>query len=385
MNPNGTLGKRLTSLDALRGMNLFFLVAFGPVVMSFCQAVPAGHFDALLTPLTHLLTHEDWEGLTPWDLIMPLFMFMSSASIPFSMAAFRREHNYKGFARRLAKRVVLLWLIGMVVQGGALNLDPDHIYLYTNTLQSIAAGYTIAALFFMFGRVRSQIAGFVLLLLLYWGAMEFIGFDGFGHGLYDKTNNLAEYIDRAVLGRFRDGASVLPDGTIDFPASYTYTWVLSTLTFGATSISGLLCGTLCKSAKYTDLKKVGILLASGAACAALGWLWHLELPVIKHIWTSSMVLVATGYSLLLMGLFYWWYDYRGQTCGREFFRTYGLNSIVAYFLEEVINFKCIPHSLFHGLEQYIGDFYPCLLALGQAVIIYVILVAMRRLNIFVKV
>lgn len=66
---------RLTSLDALRGFNLFFLVACGPVVLNFCNGVPNGIMDWFFTPLSQLLRHEEWEGLTPWDTIMPLFMF----------------------------------------------------------------------------------------------------------------------------------------------------------------------------------------------------------------------------------------------------------------------------------------------------------------------
>ena len=35
-------------------------------------------------------------------------------------------------------------------------------------------------------------------------------------------------------------------------------------------------------------------------------------PVIKHIWTGSMVFVSSGYCFLLMGLFYLWIDCMGH-------------------------------------------------------------------------
>lgn len=50
----------------------------------------------------------------------------------------------------------------------------------------------------------------------------------------------------------------------------------------------------------------------------------------------------------------------------------------------MLNFKSIPQSLFYGLEQYVDGFYPCILALGQAVVIYLILLAMKRLGIFIR-
>lgn len=379
-----TQSPRLSSLDALRGLTLFFLVGLGPVVTTFCEGVPDAASNGFITTLARLFSHEEWEGLMPWDMLMPLFMFMSCASIPFSMARFRREHDYGAYARRVTRRVILLWLIGMLVQGSVRDLNPDHIYLYTNTLQSIAVAYTVASLLFMFGRVRTQIITFVLLLLAYWGAMEFISVAGFGGGQYGPDNNLAEWIDRTVLGRFRDGATPLPDGSVQFLPGYTYTWLISSLTFAATGLAGLFCGSICKAAALSPRNKARRLLYVGLALFAAGMLWSLEMPIIKHIWTSSMCLVAAGVSFLLMALLFWFYDVRSHTFGLDFLRTYGLNSIMAYIFEEMLNFKSIPHSLFYGLEQYIGGFYPCVLALGQAVVIYLILLAMKRLGIFIR-
>ncbi|MBQ0049614.1 MAG: DUF5009 domain-containing protein [Bacteroidales bacterium] len=376
--------KRLTSLDALRGFNLFFLVALGPILLTFCNGVPNGCLDWVFDPLSHLLRHEEWEGLTLWDLIMPLFMFMSAASIPFSMARYKRERQYGDFFKRLLRRVALLWLLGAIIQGNLRSLDPEHIYIFTNTLQSIAVGYAIAAVLYMFTGWRTQLACCIGLLLSYWGAMELITIDGFGGGLYGKADNLAELIDRVVLGRFRDGATVLEDGTVAFAPGYTNTWILSSLTFGATSVFGLLSGTICRS-QSNQRRKLLLLLAAGIVLTIIGWIWNIEMPVIKRIWTSSMVVVAAGYSFLLMGAFFWFYDCRHYTFGLDFLRTYGLNSLAAYTMEEMINFRSIPQSLFYGLQQYIGDFYPCLITIGQAIVIYLILVAMKRLNIFIKV
>lgn len=384
LSPETLCKPRLASLDALRGFNLFFLVALGPVLLAFCNGVPNGCLDWLFNPLSHLLTHEEWIGLTPWDLIMPLFMFMSAASIPFSMARYKREKLYGEFAKRLLRRVALLWLLGLIIQGNLRSLDPNHIYIFTNTLQSIAVGYAIASLLFMLSGWRAQIFWCVGLLLAYWCAMEFISIDGFGGGLYGKTDNLAELIDRVVLGRYRDAANVMNDGTVAFAPGYTNTWILSSLTFGATSLFGLLCGTICKS-QTDNRRKLFLLFGAGIALTVIGWVWHLEMPVIKRIWTSSMAVVAAGYSFLLMGVFFWFYDCRRNTFGIDFLRVYGLNSLAAYTMEEMINFRSIPHSLFYGLQQYVGDFYPCVLVLGQAAVIYLILVAMRRLNIFIKV
>ena len=46
------------------------------------------------------------------------------------------------------------------------------------------------------------------------------------------------------------------------------------------------------------------LAAAGLAMVALGWLWDVQFPVIKKLWTSSFVLVACGYASLLLALFH---------------------------------------------------------------------------------
>lgn len=59
--------------------------------------------------------------------------------------------------RRIVKRVALLWIFGMMCQGNLLGLDPDRIYLYSNTLQAIAMGYLISAMLFLHVRLSVQI------------------------------------------------------------------------------------------------------------------------------------------------------------------------------------------------------------------------------------
>ena len=127
------------------------------------------------------------------------------------------------------------------------------------------------------------------------------------------------------------------------------------------------------------------LLAIGAAMVAIGWIWGIWHPVIKKLWTSSMVLVSSGYCFLLMALFYYIIDYKGWKKYTEWLKVYGMNSIVAYMLAMCVNFSCIGHSLFHGLEQYMGVYYQVWITLSNAVIVYLILWWMYKKNIYLRV
>lgn len=371
--------KRLESLDALRGFDLFFLVALGPLMHSLARTANV----EWLNESMWVFSHVSWEGFSPWDLIMPLFLFMSGISMPFSLSRYKSISDKRPLLRRLAKRILLLWIFGMMCQGNLLALDPNTIYLYSNTLQAIATGYLITALLFLFTSRRTQIITAVVLLLVYWTAMQFITVDGYGGGNYTPQGNLAEWIDNTVLGRFRDAAQVI-DGKVVVADWYHYTWILSSLNFGVTVLTGLFAGYIAKD-KIEEKKKLKLYFGTGITMVIAGWLWNFQMPVIKTIWTSSMVLVSSGYCFLLMGLFYYWIDYKGHRSGITWLKVYGMNSIVAYMLANVVNFRCIGESLFYGLEQYMGSYYSFLMTLWNIGAVYVIIWFMYKRGIFLKV
>lgn len=64
--------ERLSSLDILRGADMFLLLFLGPVLRSFCKVAPEG-----TAWLSTQLQHVKWEGFVLWDIIMPLFLFLS--------------------------------------------------------------------------------------------------------------------------------------------------------------------------------------------------------------------------------------------------------------------------------------------------------------------
>ena len=371
--------KRLESLDALRGFDLFFLVALGPLMHSLARTANV----EWLNESMWVFSHVSWEGFSPWDLIMPLFRFMSGISMPFSLSRYKSISDKRPLLRRLAKRILLLWIFGMMCQGNLLALDPNTIYLYSNTLQAIATGYLITALLFLFTSRRTQIITAVVLLLVYWTAMQFITVDGYGGGNYTPQGNLAEWIDNTVLGRFRDTAQVI-DGKVVVADWYHYTWILSSLNFSVTVLTGLFAGYIAKD-KIEEKKKLKLYFGTGITMVIAGWLWNFQMPVIKTIWTSSMVLVSSGYCFLLMGLFYYWIDYKGHRSGITWLKVYGMNSIVAYMLANVVNFRCIGESLFYGLEQYMGSYYSFLITLWNIGAVYVIIWFMYKRGIFLKV
>ncbi len=70
-----------------------------------------------------------------------------------------------------------------------------------------------------------------------------------------------------------------------------------------------------------------------------GHLWALQFPIIKAIWTSSFVLVAGGYSLILLGAWHQIIDVWGVRSWSLIFVWIGANAITLYFLNNVFGFQ----------------------------------------------
>ena len=271
---------RLASLDILRGFDLFLLVFFQPVFAALVRQLNL----PFLNDILYQFDHEVWEGFRFWDLVMPLFLFMTGASMPFSLSKYvGMSGSYWPVYRRILRRVFLLFIFGMIVQGNLLGLDSSHIYLYSNTLQSIAVGYFIAAVIQLHFSFRWQIGITLLLLFIYWIPMTFLGD-------FTPAGNFAEQVDRWVLGRFRDGVFWNEDGTWSFSPYYNYTWIWSSLTFGVTVMLGAFAGKIMKETQCDCVKLEG----GKSVCPQIKAITDASIPVMAHIGLTPQSVNAFG-------------------------------------------------------------------------------------------
>lgn len=374
MNTHSIPSNRLASLDILRGFDLFMLVFFQPVFVAFARHwkdVPVFSF------LLHQFEHVKWEGFSAWDLVMPLFLFMVGAAMPFSFEKYRANPDKRAIYKKITKRFVILFILGAVVQGDLLSLDPMQIRIYTNTLQAIAVGYVISAVLLLHLSRKGQVVATLLLLTGYWALLAFLGD-------FTPDGNFAEAVDRAVLGRVRDGVTYAEDGSWSFSDNYRYTWVLTSMVFGVTTMLGAFAGQIMKNGK-DKRKNSQLLFIIGGALLVSAWLLSFQTPIIKKIWSASMTLWSGGLCFLLMALFYYIVDYKGRSNGLNWLKIYGMNSIVAYTLGMVVNFRSAAHSLLWGLEKYTGDYYSAILTFANFLILFFILQLMYKLRVFVKI
>ena len=148
---------------------------------------------------------------------------------------------------------------------------------------------------------------------------------------------------------------------------------------------GTFAGKIMKEGKENRKGVVRLLLLLGIVLIGGSLLWSLQMPIIKRLWTCSMTLFSGGLCFLLMGLFYYWIDYKGHTYGLDWLKIYGMNSITAYILGEVVNFRCIAASISYGLEQFLGNYYSVWLSFANYLIVFFILQMMYKHRIFLKI
>ena len=372
----GIKQKRLESLDILRGMDLFILVCFQPVFMRWAQVM--GKDSWVGTIYQSLFTHVEWEDFHLWDQIMPLFLFMAGTSIPYALAKYKSGEGEIGqVVRRISKRVILLWIFGAIVQGNLLDLNVNTLYLYTDTLQAIAMGYLFSAILYLLFSMRTLFVVFLLLPIIYTMGMLLTGG-------YLPGENIAEQIDRTILGRFLYGASVSETGQIVFADWYHISWIYSTLNFTATVLSGTLIGCLLKS-ELSDKRKLRIMGIAGMVSLLVAMGLSFIEPVIKRLWTSSMMFLSSGISILLMFVFYYWVDVCKNGKYLKWLKIYGMNSILAYMLYNTLDTSSLRNYWLHGFNSYLGEYYSVLYEFGHVLIVFLILYYCYKHKLFFKV
>lgn len=335
------------SLDALRGFDMFLIIGADTLAGALhrMKETPATNF------LATQLEHVDWEGFRFYDLIFPLFIFMVGVALVYSLTKTIEQVGRAQALKRVFVRSLLLYALGIFYSGGLTNPWPDIRLM--GVLNRIALAYLFAGLLFCCFKPRALAGICVSLLVGYWALMSFVPFpdvrpspevtviekeSGFTNvaqlnltttnlirGTFDKGVNLANYLDQKYLPARKYDGTWDPEG------------ILSTIPAVATCLLGVFAGFLLRDRKIPDLRKVSWLLGGGAATVALGWLWGIQFPVIKKIWTSSYVLVAGGYSAMLLGLFYLIVDVWQRRTWCQPFVWIGMNSITLYIASSLFD------------------------------------------------
>lgn len=321
--------------------------------------------------LAQQLEHVTWEGFRFYDLIFPLFLFMVGCVLPYSLDKYRDQP--RAVYLRIARRVAALVLLGLIANG-LFRFDWENLRL-AGVLQRIGICYGLAALLFLHTRITGQIVAIVVLLLGYWALLAWVPVPGGMAGDYSIEGNLAGWVDRNFLpGKIYKEYYGFGDNE----------GMLSTLPAVATVLIGAMAGHWLRAPRGAWLKALGLLLA-GMLCLVIGYAWGEWFPIIKNLWTSSFVMVAAGWSLMLLSFFYAIMDIAGWRGWAAIFTVIGVNAITIYVAQRFIDFSYTSKFFLAGAAEWLGVWGPVLLIAGTLAAKILFLAFLYRQRIYLRV
>ena len=321
--------------------------------------------------LSDQLRHVEWEGFRFYDLIFPLFLFLVGCVLPYSLEKYRQQPSAAYW--RVFRRTALLILLGLL-SNNLLQFDWPNMR-YAGVLQRIGICYGAAALIYLQNPPRGQAIWAAGLLVGYWVLLTFIPLPGGLTGDFSKEGNLPGFLDRLLLpGKIMSSYYGYGDNA----------GLLSTVPAIATALLGVLTGNWLKSSARPWTKAAGM-AAAGLVALIVGHSWGTIFPIIKNIWTSSFVLVAAGWSLLLLALFYTVIDVLGWRKWSFFFVVIGMNAITIYVAQRFIDFRKIALFFLGGVVNLSGDLGPLITVIGILIAKWLFLWFLYRHKVFLRV
>ena len=362
--------KRLMSLDALRGFDMLFIMGFSLVIREFCALFPGGADCAL----AQTVKHSAWDGLTLFDTIFPLFLFIAGVSFPFSYAKqLASNMSRRNIYMKILRRAVILIFLGMVYND-FFKLDFENLRV-CSVLGRIGIAWSLAALLFINFSTKTRVVISSVILVVYWLLICSVPApDVVGALPLSKEGNLVGYVDRMIT------PGTLIYGTFD-PEG-----LLSALPAVVTAMLGMFTGEFVRRNDITEQKKAGYMGLASIALLGVGLVWSLVFPVNKALWSSSFVLVVGSYSLAMFALFYYVIDVRGYQKWATPFVVIGLNSITIYMAQRIIPFKAISAFFLQGVADMLPQEWSALLMrIGYLAVSWLFLYFLYKKKVFLKI
>ena len=323
-----------------------------------------GDWDNVFPPFLH----AHWHGCTPTDLVFPFFVFTMGMAVPFAVktpttldkALFikiltrsLRIFNLGLFLNFFSKihlfglegiplmilRLAVTVLVGAALLGnfssktklvlaliiffgmiGLAFLGPEDFanVRIPGVLQRIGIVYFLAMLIQLTLTFKWRLVAAAVLLLGYWAAMSLIPVPGVGAANYEVGTNLAAWLDNFLLPGHLWASSKTwdPEGILStFPAVVTVLLGIWTTEFILSKPQNL-------RAKLFGLG-LGLLLTAK--------LWDVYFPINKALWTSSYVLYAGGWAILVFTLIEVVFGVKEKNKVASFLVMWGVNPMIVFF------------------------------------------------------
>lgn len=345
---SNTTSGRLISLDALRGFVMFWIMSGEHIIHALAKAAPFPFF----IWMSSQLHHAEWNGITFYDMIFPVFLFVAGVSMPYSfekkmqLAGVKTPKELPSNEKQkiylsMLKRTCILLVLGFVVNG-LLRFDGFDQTRFASVLGRIGIAWFLAGIIYLNFDLKKQIIWFAGILIGYYVTMKWVPVPNFGSGILTKEGSLEGYIDRLFLPGRLHSTVYDPEG------------IFSTIPAVATALLGVFLGTFLKAKSFYSIKvKLLLMTLSAVILILIGLVWDFSFPINKHLWTSSFVCFVGGFSILFFIFFYIMIDLLGFQKWAFPLILIGSNSILIYIAAEgLVDFKHTADYVFGGLIEY---------------------------------
>lgn len=335
--------ERYYSLDVFRGATVALMIMVNN----------PGSWGHLFAPLDH----ASWHGCTPTDLVFPFFLFAVGNAMAFVMPRLEAA-GPATFWKKVIKRSLLIFLIGIFLnwfpfikydEAGHFVGKPWASIRIFGVLQRIACAYFFASIIVHFCKVRGSFVAAVFILLAYWFLCVAANpSDPFSiHGWFGTA------VDKSILGENHmyhgEGIAFDPEGTMSVFGSI------------AQVILGYLVGNYIITKGKTHEMLNGLFVT---ACVLIfaGFVWDMNFPINKKIWTSSYTIYTTGLAMLVLSVLIYVIEFKNKRgAWSSFFTVFGKNALFIFMmsgiLPRLLNLIKIPGAVnADGTRNYLSPF-----------------------------
>lgn len=351
-----TRSPRLHSLDALRGLDMLIILGLDALILLLASKNPENGF---LQEAARQMTHARWEGLHLYDLVFPVFVFISGASMSFSLAKYTGTSIAPGLFH-LWKRAFGLAFLGLLVNG---TLTWTESMRYASVLGLIGFSCAIAGTCILLCRRTGAVAsaaGFILVLIT---LLQFTC------GNFTPDGSVNSWVDRHWLPGRLHGGVFDPESP------------LCVVSASALCMGGWIAGKFLKESRLPPMRLCTAMAGAGLLLFCTARMLDGTYPIIKSMWTGTFVLAAAGISLTFLSLFHLAVDVwnEGKWAQWAFpLRVIGINALAAYLIHSLLNVHELNRRIFSGMADLFPPFQPVFLAVSLLLLQWLALLFLDR-------
>lgn len=344
----GAVSGRMLSLDVFRGFIMFWIIGNDSIGGAFehIHKNGGGAIAAIAGFFAKHLEHPRWEGLVFYDLIFPGFIFIIGISLVFSLTKIIQNEGKAAAYKRLIRRFLLLFFLGFIYDEGLANILDENVLC--GVLQRLALCYFLTGLLFINLNRKGLIAVFAAILIGYWALLSFVPIPGRDEVSFNRHENWNDYI----------GEHFTPYKDSD-PEGY-----LSTLPAVCSCLLGVFTAFFLRNKEYSQQQKVLYMLGVGVAMVVIGYLWGLQFPIVKRLWSPSYLFAAGGYCFVMLALFSQIVDIWKVQWWTIPFIWLGSNAITVYMSTNIIDYQALAERFVGGqhLAKVFGIYHPLVIS-----------------------